>query len=190
MPPSIAAVVGQENPKGDPLSLVEEGGLVLVRAPRGEVGDDPARLLASLVAVRLWQRIQGRSKLSETERTRARRVAFVADEAQDLFGSRSKGQSRMAEEMFVQGRGLGLGFVLGHQHLGQLTPDLTEALATNARTKVLFQLSEADAKKFAAEVAPEFRAADLMALSAYQAVCKPCIREGQGGLPSVSAQNQ
>jgi hypothetical protein len=189
MPPPIAAVIGQVNAKGDPLDLVDEGGLVLVRAPRGEVGEGPAALLASLVAIRLWQRVLGRAALPEAQRRQAQRVAFVADEAQDLFGSRSRSASRTAEEMFVQGRGLGLSFILGHQHLGQLTEDLTATLMTNARTKVLFQCSDGDAKKFAAEVAPEFRPADLMALSAYQAIVKPCIRGGQGAPFTLRTEN-
>jgi len=180
MPPPIAAVIGQVNAKGDPLDLVDEGGLVLVRAPRGEVGEGPAALLASLVVIRLWQRVLGRAALPEAQRRRAQRVAFIGDEAQDLFGSRAKSASRTAEEMFTQGRGLGLSLILGHQHLGQLSDDLQAALMTNARTKILFQCSDADAKKFAGEVAPEFRAADLMALAAYQAIVKPCIHGGQG----------
>ena len=180
IPASVAAIIGQVSPKGDPLSVVDEGGSVFVRAPAGEVGDDPARLLASLLAIRNWQRLQARSAVPEDERPRLQRVAFLADEAQDMFGSRAKGQGEVAERMLVQARGLGGAFIVGHQHLAQLTPDFAKALGTNATTKVLFRLDEDDAKKFASRVSPEFREQDLMALEFGQAVCKPCIDRGQG----------
>ena len=178
MPPSIAAILGQVRPKGDPLDLIDQGGLVLVRAPQGEVGELPAALLGSLVAVRMWQRVQGRSKISQAARQRLHRVAFIADEAQSMFGG-SGSRSKAASEMLEQGRGLRLGFLLGHQQFSQLNADLQEALATNARTKVFWELSESDAKKAAASVAPEFRVADLMALAPHQCICRPCVDGGQ-----------
>lgn len=178
MPPSIAAIIGQVNPKGDPLDLIDRGGLVLVRAPQGEVGEGPAALLGSLVAVRMWQRVQARSKLSEAARQRLHRIAFLADEAQSMFGGSSP-KSKSASEMLEQGRGLRLGFLLGHQQFTQLNADLQEALATNGRTKVFWELSETDAKKAAASVAPEFRVADLMALAPHQCICRPCVDGGQ-----------
>jgi hypothetical protein len=180
LPANVATVVGQVDPKGDPLELVDEGGLVLLRAPAGVVGDEAARLLASLLAVRWWQRIQGRSAVPEDQRGRLRRCVFVADEAQDMWGSRAKGQGEAATRMLVQARGLGGALVVAHQHLGQLTPDLRAALGPNATTKVLFRLDEDDARAFADKVAPEFRAMDLMNLQAHQAVCIPCIDRGRG----------
>ena len=172
--------MGQVAPKGDPSTSSTRGGLVLLRAPAGVVGDDPAKLLASLLAVRWWQRIQARSATPEHERDKLRRCAFVADEAQDMWGSRARGQGREAENMLVQARGLGGGVVVAHQHLNQLTPDLREALGANATTKILFRLDEHDAKQFAAKVAPEFGPADLMNLQPHQGICVPCVDRGQG----------
>jgi hypothetical protein len=180
LPANVATVVGQVDPKGDPLSLVDEGGLVLLRAPAGVVGDEAARLLASLLAVRWWQRIQGRSAVPEEQRGKLRRCVFVADEAQDMWGSRAKGQGEAATRMLVQARGLGGALVVAHQHLGQLTPDLRSALGPNATTKILFRLDEDDARAFADKVAPEFRQSDLMNLQAHQGVCVPCVNRGRG----------
>jgi hypothetical protein len=180
LPANVATVVGQVDPKGDPLELVDEGGLVLLRAPAGVVGDEAARLLASLLAVRWWQRIQGRSAVPEEQRGKLRRCVFVADEAQDMWGSRAKGQGEAATRMLVQARGLGGALVVAHQHLGQLTPDLRSALGPNATTKILFRLDEDDARAFADKVAPEFRGTDLMNLQAHQAVCIPCVNRGRG----------
>jgi hypothetical protein len=180
LPANVATVVGQVDPKGDPLTLVDEGGLVLLRAPAGVVGDEAARLLASLLAVRWWQRIQGRSAVPEEQRGKLRRCVFVADEAQDMWGSRAKGQGEAATRMLVQARGLGGALVVAHQHLGQLTPDLRAALGPNATTKILFRLDEDDARAFADKVAPEFRQSDLMNLQAHQGVCVPCVDRGRG----------
>lgn len=52
-------------------------------------------------------------------------------------------------EALVQARGLGVGFVLAHQHLSQLDPTVRSAVLTNARSRVCFQLAAEDARTLA-----------------------------------------
>lgn len=52
-------------------------------------------------------------------------------------------------EALTQARGLGVGFTLAHQHLGQLQPSIRSAVLANARSRICFQLGSDDAKAFA-----------------------------------------
>ncbi|MBL0204905.1 MAG: TraM recognition domain-containing protein [Candidatus Microthrix sp.] len=48
-------------------------------------------------------------------------------------------------EALVQARGLGVGLVLAHQHLGQLSPAVRAAVLANAGDRVVFGLDHDDA---------------------------------------------
>jgi hypothetical protein len=70
-------------------------------------------------------------------------------------------------DALAQARGLGVGFTLAHQFLGQLSPAMRGAVMSNARSKVCFQLAQEDAVQMVKghpELAPE----DFTALGQYQ----------------------
>ena len=71
-------------------------------------------------------------------------------------------------EVLAASRGLGLGMVLAHQHLGQLPTDVQHAVLANARSKVVFQLPAGDARLIARELGGVLTADDLQGLGAYE----------------------
>lgn len=70
-------------------------------------------------------------------------------------------------DALAQARGLGVGFTLAHQHLGQLPTGLRSAVLANARSKVCFQLSHEDATAMAR--GSTLAAEDFISLPAFQA---------------------
>jgi hypothetical protein len=83
------------------------------------------------------------------------------------------------QEMLVEARSMGLGMVLAHQYLDQLTaPNMEEAIMSNAKTKVTFQLGAADARamsnNFGKSISPE----DLLHLAKYEAVSRVSTGDG------------
>lgn len=66
-----------------------------------------------------------------------------------------------------------LGLAIGHQHLGQLDGDLEHAVLANARSKVVFQTSRADAAVFARELGGGLTPGDLLGMPAYEALVSP-----------------
>ena len=52
-------------------------------------------------------------------------------------------------DVLAQSRGLGVGLTLGHQHLGQLTPEVRSAVLANAGSRVCFRLNHDDASVLA-----------------------------------------
>ena len=74
------------------------------------------------------------------------------------------------ETILAEARSYHLGLTLCHQHLGQLDSDLQHAVLANARTKVVFQTSQDDARVFAKELGGGLTPNDLMGIPAYEAV--------------------
>ena len=143
---------------------VLDGGICLVRVPKGMLGDETARLLGSFVVAKVWQAATHRARLGQMARVDA---ALYVDECQNFLNL-----PRSFDEMLAEARGYGLSMVLAHQHLAQLPRELREAVSANARTKVFFSLSPEDAHALSRHVAPELSEHDLSHLGAFQAAAR------------------
>lgn len=159
----VRSVVGSASSSFD-LARVLDGGLCLVRVPKGIFGEDTARLLGSFVVAKVWQAATARARLGQTARAGA---SLYVDECQNFLTL-----PRSFDEMLAEARGYGLSLVLAHQHLAQLPRELREAVSANARTKVFFTLSPEDARALERHVAPELSDHDLAHLGAYQAAAR------------------
>jgi len=164
----VRQVVGQTTSSFD-MTTVLDGGLLLARLPKGTLGDDTARLLGSFVVARTWQAALARARAGEPARTDA---TLYVDEAHNFLHLPYR-----YEELLTEARGYRLSLVLAHQHLAQLPPELREAAAANARSKVYFTTSPEDARHLEPHVFPELTAYDLAHLGAYQAAVRPLADE-------------
>ncbi len=162
------------------LHEVLDGGLLLARLPKGTLGDDAARLLGSFVVAKTWQAALERARAGEPARVDA---TLYVDEAHNFLHLPYR-----YEELLAEARGYRLGLVLAHQHLAQLPPELRDAAAANARSKVYFTTSPEDARHLEPHVAPELGAHDLAHLGAFQAAFRP-LRAGQE-LPACTLQTR
>ena len=154
---------------GDPvdLSAVLDGGVLLVRLPKGTLGEDTCRLLGSFVLAQLWQAATARAGMPEHVR---RDASVVLDEAHNFLTMPGG-----ITDMLAEARALRLGLTLAHQNLAQLPRDLREGLSTNARTKVFFTVSPEDAAVLERHVHPRLDAHDLTHLDGFQAACRPLV---------------
>lgn len=167
----VRAIVGQVTPKRDIESLIDEGGLLLVRVPKGTLGEDTSRLLGAFVVARVWQRCMRRASLPEDARPDA---TLYVDETHNYLAL-----PRSFEDLLAEARGYRLSLVLAHQHMGQLPRDVRDALGANARTKVVFTCSPEDALTLERHFAPDLSAYDLSHLATFQTACRPCVGGGQ-----------
>jgi hypothetical protein len=89
-------------------------------------------------------------------------------------------------QALAEARGYRLGFVLAHQHLGQLTdPDLAEAVHANTQTKLCFALPPQDARRMEAHFLPRLDEDDLRRLGRYQLACR--VSHDGRQLPAATA---
>jgi hypothetical protein len=168
----VRAIVGQPNPKLDVSKLLDEGGLFLVRIPKGTLGEETSRLLGAFVVARVWQAAMRRAARPEAQRPD---TALYVDEMHNYLAL-----PRSFEDLLAEARGYRLSLVLAHQHLGQLPREMRDALGANARTKVCFACSPEDALQLERHFAPELTAHDLSHLRAFQVACRPCVGGGHG----------
>ena len=159
----VRSVVGRPDSSFD-MGQVLDGGICLVRLPKGILGEETARLLGSFVVAKVWQTTTHRARLGQAARVDA---SLVVDEAQNFLHL-----PRSFDEMLAEARGYRLSMVLAHQHLGQLPRELREAVSANARTKVWFSMSPEDAHALSRHVAPEISEHDLSHLGAYTAAAR------------------
>ncbi|MFI6396178.1 type IV secretory system conjugative DNA transfer family protein [Nonomuraea sp. NPDC050540] len=150
--------------------LLDQGGLVLARLPKGILGDDAARLFGSILLAHTWQATTRRSNLAETDRPDA---SLVIDECHNFLNLPGH-----INDVLAEARGYRLSLVLAHQHLDQLPADLREALSADARNKVYFNASPKDANELKHHTAPLLTPHDLTHLGAYQAAARLII-DGQ-----------
>lgn len=136
--PNLRRIVGQPVPKFRFEQVFTGRKIVLIDLAKGQIGAEAASLLGALVMAHLWQAIQSRSAVPAHRR---HAVNVYLDEFQDYLSL----PTNLADAL-AQARGLGVGFTLAHQHLGQLSPSMKQAVLANARSRVCFQLGWDDAK--------------------------------------------
>jgi hypothetical protein len=141
--------------------LLDEGGLILARLPKGVLGEDAARLFGSLLLAHTWQAITPRARLPEADR---RDAAAYVDEAHNFLNLPGS-----ISDLLAEARAYRFSLVIAHQHLSQLPRDLRDAVSADARNKIYFTTSPEDAADLARHVAPLLTPHDLSHLGSYQA---------------------
>lgn len=153
--PHLRATLGQAAPSFDLGEVFTRRCIVLVSLNKGVLGAESARLLGSLLVGQLWPLILARAAV---EPSRRHVVSVFIDEVQDYLSL----PGSLADAL-AQARSLGAAFHLAHQYRGQLPPALKAGIDANARNKIIFSLSAADAAELARQ-AIDLEAADFQLL--------------------------
>ena len=145
-------------------TVLDRGGLLLVRIPKGVLGEETTRLVGSLILAQTWQAATARAHRPQDERPDA---SIVIDECHNFLNLPYR-----IEDMLAEARGFRVGLTLAHQNLAQLPPELREGINTNARNKIMFAVSPDDATHLARHTLPELSAHDLAHLDAFHAAAR------------------
>ena len=144
--PTVRNVLGQGRSTIDVNEVIDRQGILLVNIAKGLLGDETSRLLGAFVMSRIWQAATARSIRPEKWRPD---FNLYLDEFHDyLYLPQS------IDEILAQARGYRLNLTLANQHLAQLHESTRQALAANARTRVVFQLGPDDARVVARDFEP------------------------------------
>lgn len=145
--------------------------VLLVPLSAGTLGSETASLLGTVLLAGIWFAIMRRVTLPAAERYP---VFVYVDEAQAML----KLPVDLAD-MLAQARGLGVGFTLAHQHLGQIEDKLVKsALLGTVRSQIVFQAMRDDAATLAPSYQPRLTADDLMGAAKYEFAMRPLV-DGQ-----------
>ncbi len=148
----------------DLTGILDRGGILLVRVPKGAVGEDACQIIGSIVLAKIWQAVLQRAARLPQQRPDA---STYLDECQNFLNVTGS-----IEDLLAEARGYRLSLILAHQNLAQLPRDLADALATNARSKILFTCSPGDARALARHTAPVLSEHDLARLPAFTAAAR------------------
>jgi len=146
------------------VDVLDHGGLLLCRIPKGTVGEDSCQIVGSIVLAKVWQTVLTRARRPPEQRPDA---GCYLDECQNFLTLPGS-----VEDLLAEARGYRLGLTLAHQHLRQLPAELADALATNARTKIVFACSPQDARTLARHTEPVLSDHDLSHLPAFTAAAR------------------
>ncbi len=163
----VRATIGPARSSFDMSRILNGGGILIARLPKGQLGEDTSRLLGSLIFASVWQAATARAHLPESQR---REATVYVDEAHNVLNL-----SGTVSDMLAEARGYHLSMVLAHQALTQLPRDTQLALSANARNKIFFNCSPEDAVQLARHTQPELDEHDVSHLDAYIAAARLVI---------------
>lgn len=148
----------------DVQSAIDSNGILLCKLSQGLIGEENAQLLGSLILAKLGQMAISR-QASEVSK---RNPFFVYIDEFHHFAGPSLGT------LLSGVRKYGIGLTLAHQNMEQLygrNRELAEAVLANAGTRVLFRLSEGDARRLTDGLS-FFEARDVLALGIGDSICR------------------
>lgn len=155
--------------------VIADGRIVLVPLKKAILGDEVAALLGALVMASVWQAVQARINLPKDQR---RPVWLVADEFQEILRL-----PLSLADMAARARSLGLGLILAHQYLDQLTDSVRSAVLGTIRSQIVFQVDRDDAHTLAPRFEP-LTDTDLRRLGPYEIAARLCTNGATG--PAVT----
>jgi Type IV secretion-system coupling protein DNA-binding domain len=164
---TVRNIIGQPKSTIDIPDIIDSGKILLVSLPKGLLGEETSRLLGSFIVARIWQAAMARADRPEEDR---RDFNLYLDEFHNYLNL-----PQNIDDLLVEARGYCLSLILAHQHLGQLNPSTLDALAANARTRIVFQCGHDEAVQLAKEFEPWLSARNLQNLQRFQIAARVCI---------------
>ncbi len=152
--------------------VLDEGKILLVNLDKGRIGEGPAMALGSFLVSHLALAGLARSDTPEHQR----KDFFIYLDEFHTFATMSL--TTMLSEL----RKYGVGLVLAHQYLGQLEPEIRDAVFGNVGSLLCFRVGAHDASFIANEFAPKFSAEDLIRLPRFHLYLRLMI-DGQTSEP-------
>ena len=158
---------------GEPVSFrraMDRGECWVINLAKGKLGADTSNLLGAMLVSMI-----GLAAFSRADTPEAERYPFFVyvDEFQNFT-------TLSFAVMLSELRKYGVGLVLAHQYVHQLSVDVREAVFGNCGTLIMFRVGGSDAPYLARELLPEFTVTDLLRLPNYRAYIKLMIN----GAPS------
>lgn len=169
---TIRNIVGQRTSSLDLDDIMNSGKILLINLSKGQIGEDNANLLGSLLISRINFTAMQRVKFPEDER---RDFYLYADEFQN-FASGS------FASILSEARKYRLNLHLTHQYTAQLPESMQESVFGNIGTMVVFSIGAPDAQILEKEFIPYFTAEDLISLDKYHIYLKLMI-DGMSSKP-------
>ncbi len=159
----IRNIVGQPKSSINVRDIIDNKKLLLVKMPKGLIGEDNAALLGALIITQIQLAAMSRADVEHGKRTP---FYLYVDEFQNF-----------ATDAFAvilsEARKYGLSLTLAHQYINQLSEGVRDAIIGNVGTLISFRVGADDAVSvLKEEFAPVFDGQDLVNLDLYNIYLK------------------
>lgn len=165
----IRNIIGQSKSTLDLRDVMDTGKILLLDLSKGKVGEDNSALLGAMIITKLQLAALSRVDIPEEER---RDFYLYVDEFQNFV-------TDSFATILSEARKYRLNLIMGHQYIGQLTPDgntkVRDAVFGNVGTMVVFRVGAADAEFLETEFEPSFTPTDIVNLPKYHIILKLMI---------------
>lgn len=163
-PKLIRHMVAQKDDRLDMRAIMDGRKILLARLAQGGIGEDNAHLLGSLLVARIAQAAMSRQETAASDR-----IPFFTyiDEFHHFV-------TPSIAAILSGARKYGLGLTLAHQEMRQLkvrSEEVASAVLANAATRIVFRVSEQDAKSLA-EGLSFFESRDVQNLGIGEAIVR------------------
>jgi type IV secretory pathway TraG/TraD family ATPase VirD4 len=142
--PIMRNILGQTKKSFDLRFMMDNRKILVVNLSKGQLGEDMANLLGSLLTTSIYQAAMGRATVPEEERED---FHLYIDEFQNFT-------TDAFDAIVSEARKYRLCLTVAHQYLDQLPIGIKQAILGNVGTMMLFALSGKDAEELAVEMNP------------------------------------
>ncbi len=154
--PLMRNIIGQPKSAFNIREMMDEGKILIVNLSRGQVGEDNAATLGSLMVTKIQLAAMSRANIPGIENRRP--FNLYVDEFQNF-----------ATDSFAvilsEARKYGLNLTIANQYISQMSQEVRDAVFGNVGTIISFRVSADDAPYLAKYFAPTFEGEDLVKLN-------------------------
>lgn len=162
---SLKAMFSNPENSIDFFELMRERRIVLINLAKGKLGDEHASFLGSLFITKIRQAVISRASLPERER---KDFYLYVDEFHSLVAA-------SFVNLFTEARKAGLSITVSHQYIAQLHPGVFASILGSIANFIFFRLGGDDAAHLEPEMAPVFKAKDMINLGVREFYIKEMI---------------
>ncbi len=165
----IRNIVGQPKSTIDLREIMDNSKILLLDLSKGKVGEDNSALLGAMIITKLQLAALSRVDIPEEER---KDFYLYVDEFQNFV-------TDSFATILSEARKYRLNLTMGHQYIGQLTPEnntkVRDAVFGNVGTMVVFRVGAADAEYLETEFEPSFTPSDIVNLPKFHVILRLMI---------------
>ncbi len=165
----VRNIIGQPKSTIDLREIMDSQKILLMDLSKGKVGEDNSALLGAMVITKLQLAALSRVDIPEQDR---KDFYLYVDEFQNFV-------TDSFATILSEARKYRLNLTVGHQYIGQLTPEnntkVRDAVFGNVGSMIVFRVGAADAEYLETEFEPSFTPVDIVNLPKFHIVLKLMI---------------
>ncbi len=152
--PMLRNIFGQKENKIDLEKLMNEEKIIFINLSKGKLGEENSSFFGSIFITKIKQAGMERAIIPEEGR---KSLYLYVDEFHNLV-------TETFENLMTEARKYGICLTVAHQYLGQLLPQVQASVLGNVATIIVFRVGGDDAEALESDMAPLFKAKDMINL--------------------------